>query len=202
MRYALAVLFFFTSLAANADQPGRFDYWVLSLSWSPQYCADRNRDPQCDRPYGFVVHGLWPQNETGYPENCGRGTEVERNLVERMLPLMPSRKLIEHEWRTHGVCSGLTMDDYFLTVERAYRRISVPSIYRDPGSYLSTKSEEIQRNFAAANPGLSAERMSLQCAGRYLKEVRICYDKDFKFRECGEDLKDRCREQIVLRPAR
>lgn len=191
------------TLPAQAAMPtAAFDYWLLSLSWSPQYCRDHVGDSQCRQPYAFVVHGLWPQNEVGYPENCGRAERVSREWMDRMLPLMPSRKLIEHEWRTHGVCSGMSMDDYFMTVERADRKIVIPQAYREPKEYINTTADEIERNFLAVNPGLTADRIALQCAGRYLKEVRICYDKDFKFRSCGIDVEDRCRDQIVLRPSR
>ncbi|TXH04039.1 MAG: ribonuclease T(2) [Nevskiaceae bacterium] len=202
LRAVAALLLLLGCVTARADVPGRFDYWLLSLSWSPQYCADRTRDPQCERQYGFVVHGLWPQNEQGYPEDCGRGDAVGDELVERMLPLMPSAKLIQHEWRTHGICSGMSQNDYFLTIERAYRNIGIPETYRDPTRYLSTSAQDIRRRFMEANRGLRAEDISLQCAGRYLKEVRLCFDRDFRFRACGEDLEDRCRDQIVLRPSR
>lgn len=203
MRLPIALLLLLTSGIASADVAGRFDYWLFTLSWSPQYCSDHARDFQCSNgTYGFVVHGLWPQNEQGYPEDCGRGELVGSDMVDRMLPLMPSPKLIQHEWRTHGVCSGLSQTDYFLTIEKVYRKISVPAAYRNPGQYLSTTAETIRRNFIEANRGLGADAISLQCAGRYLKEVRICYDRDFRYRACGEDAEDRCRDQIVLRPAR
>ena len=179
-----------------------FDYWLLSLSWSPQFCRDNAGDSQCRGGYAFVVHGLWPQNEVGYPRDCGSADPVSREWVERMLPLMPSRKLIQHEWRTHGVCSTPSMDDYFMTVERADRKIVIPQVYREPKDYISTTPDEIKRNFLADNPGLTADKIALQCSGRYLKEVRICYDKNFQFRSCGSDVDDRCRDQVVLRPAR
>jgi ribonuclease T2 len=191
------------TLPAQAAAPSApFDYWLLSLSWSPQYCVNNLGDAQCRQSYAFVVHGLWPQNEVGYPSKCGPSESVSRDWIERMLPLMPSRKLIQHEWRTHGTCSGMSMDDYFMTVERAHRKIVIPQVYREPKEYISTTAEEIQRNFLAVNPGLTPETIALQCSGRYLKEVRICYDKNFKFRSCGSDVEDRCREQIVLRPSR
>ncbi|MCB1968558.1 MAG: ribonuclease, partial [Candidatus Accumulibacter sp.] len=52
-----------------------FDFYVLALSWSPAYClieGDRANKQQCaeERDLGFVVHGLWPQFESGYPEFC------------------------------------------------------------------------------------------------------------------------------------
>src|SRR5271170_6274224 len=59
---------------ANSDaQAGRFDYYLLSLSWAPTYCLTHADDgAECTgKGYGFVVHGLWPQYDTGgYPENC------------------------------------------------------------------------------------------------------------------------------------
>ena len=71
-----------TDLAAAQDgrqnAPGQFDFYVLSLSWSPSFCAaaaerigGRPSGPQCGpRPYSFVVHGLWPQYDKGFPEYC------------------------------------------------------------------------------------------------------------------------------------
>ncbi|MGH7224710.1 MAG: ribonuclease T2 family protein, partial [Gemmataceae bacterium] len=176
----VALALVFASLQACAQSQQNFDYWLLSLSWSPQYCANREDDQQCQRPYGFVVHGLWPQNRRGYPENCADGGSVDHRLIERMLPLMPSPSLIRHEWNTHGTCSGMDMEDYFLTIERVRRDLNIPSAYTNPSQYLSTTASAIQDAFIQANPGLGAEDMTLSCAGRYLKEVRICYDKNFK----------------------
>ncbi|PTU32082.1 ribonuclease T2 family protein [Stenotrophobium rhamnosiphilum] len=190
------------SPAAQAAAALPFDYWLLSLSWSPQYCRDHVGDPQCLRPYAFVVHGLWPQNEVGYPKDCGRSDLVSQKWLKRMLPIMPSAKLIQHEWRKHGVCSTMSMDEYFMTVERSYRNIAIPLIYQEPKEYINTTAEEIQRNFLAVNPGLTADRIALQCSGRFLKEVRVCYDKNFQFRSCGSDIEDRCRDQITLRSTR
>src|SRR5579862_285274 len=96
--------------AAEASTPGRFDYYVLSLSWSPQHCAsaDRQDDAQCGiRRYGFVLHGLWPQDERGYPESCAT-TMLSNSTVEKMLDIMPSPELVRHEWAKHGTCSGLS----------------------------------------------------------------------------------------------
>jgi ribonuclease T2 len=52
---------------------GQFDFYVLALSWSPGFCENSgSRSRQCDsgRGLGFVTHGLWPQNEQGYPSFC------------------------------------------------------------------------------------------------------------------------------------
>ena len=110
----------------RTDVAGRFDYYVLSLSWSPQYCADAPGDRdrrQCGsgRRYAFVLHGLWPQNERGFPQSCAEGGTLPRALVDDMLDVMPSPSLVRHEWATHGTCSGLTADAYFAAARRAFR---------------------------------------------------------------------------------
>lgn len=180
-----------------------FDYWLLSLSWSPQYCANRDDDPQChSRNYGFVVHGLWPQNRRGYPEHCGEGGAVSHQLISRMLPLMPSPRLIRHEWQTHGTCSGMDMETYFLTIEQVRRDLNIPTAYEQPAHYLHTSVSAIQDAFVQANPGLRAANMTLSCSGRYLKEVRICYDKNYKYTICGSDQRNHCGQDVVLRPSR
>jgi hypothetical protein len=71
--------------------PRQFDYYVLSLSWSPQYCAGsngRNDSKQCGtgRRFGFVVHGLWPNNNRPpHPSNCAPSSSVPPDLVKDML---------------------------------------------------------------------------------------------------------------------
>lgn len=192
------------SAAAAADPPGRFDYYVLSLSWSPQYCAGNSRgdEPQCARPYAFVAHGLWPQNEQGYPRECRTRERVSEDTIDHMLPLMPSRGLVIHEWRTHGACSGMEPDEYFATVERAYRSIRVPQRYAALGDYLSVDSAQLKRDFVASNPGLDGRDLAVACSGHYLQEVRVCLDRQLRPRDCSADVHDHCGQSLVLRPVR
>ena len=122
------------------DRPGDFDYWVLALSWSPQFCKSNPAETECIEPHAFVVHGLWPQHERGYPDYCSNRTEqVPDDLEERMLEWMPSKELVRYQWRKHGTCSGMDMQTYFQTVERAYRRLVMPSDLRDPDDYIEFK---------------------------------------------------------------
>ena len=203
-RLLAAALLCCGAFAAAADEPGRFDYYVLSLSWSPQYCAGSHRDDgtQCSRPYAFVAHGLWPQNERGYPQDCGGRERVGDDTIARMLPLMPSRGLIIHEWRTHGACSGLGADDYFDTVTRAYRSVRIPEAYRSLDHYLTVDPQQLKRDFVSANPGLREEDLAVQCSGHYLQEVRVCLTRELGPRACGADVEDRCGDTAVLRPVR
>ncbi|WP_438802769.1 ribonuclease T2 family protein, partial [Klebsiella michiganensis] len=84
-------------------------------SWSPSYCAaegsNANRQ-QCStgRPYGFVVHGLWPQYEQGYPQDCttDEPRDVPFSQARQISDIMPSAGLVTYEWRKHGTCTGLT----------------------------------------------------------------------------------------------
>ena len=119
----------------DRNQAGAFDYYVLALSWSPTYCADRRGngyEPQCDvrssRPYAFVLHGLWPQHERGWPQDCRSSDRgwVPGPVAERMLDIMPSKKLIFHEYRKHGTCSGLGVDDYFDLARRLHDKVQIP----------------------------------------------------------------------------
>ncbi len=187
-----------------ADSTAAFSYYLLSLSWSPQYCANAGNpgELQCQRPYAFVAHGLWPQRERGYPKDCGKGKFLEDAMIERILPFMPSKRLIIHEWQIHGVCTGLTAEAYFDTLTRAYRRTKVPSQYQKITRYLGTTVTEIKANFRLSNPSLKENMLALECKGQYLQEVRVCMDLALEPRVCGSDVRDHCGAQVVLRPAR
>lgn len=202
----IAALMFTGAVRADGegdDEPGQFDYWVLALAWSPQYCYDHRQEPQCTHVYNFVVHGLWPQHETGgAPKNCTDVERVQMPLLSRMKPVMPSHTLIQQQWQKHGSCSGLDAENYFLTIERVHRSLTIPAEYHDLKKDFPTTVEEIESVFAKSNPGLSPEKMALQCTGRFLKEIRVCYDKAFQPRECGEEVRDHCGERVVLRPTR
>lgn len=187
-----------------------FDYWMLSMSWSPEYCRLKPSDQECKsvsgyrEPYGFVVHGLWPQYEVGRPQKCVDDPEpVSDELTSRMLMTMPSRQMIRAQWRRYGTCSGMTQEDYFMFVERAYRRIEIPEAYRLPDDYVYTTAEAVKREFLTINPELNDASIALQCSGRYLKEIRVCFKPDMQPRACGRDIEDRCRSgKITIRPIR
>ena len=187
-----------------AESARGFDYYLMSLSWSPQYCASEARpgDPQCARPYGFVLHGLWPQNERGWPKDCGPAAYLDNRLIAQMLPIMPSKALVIHEWRQHGVCSGLAAGDYFALARQAYNGLQVPAQYQSTTTVLSRDLATLKRDFLAANPALSADGVAVQCSGRYLKEIRICLSRELTPRACGSDVQDRCRGDFVLRSSR
>lgn len=209
-RAFLAALAFFACLpAALAEQaavPGRFDYYVLSLSWSPTYCeaaGERAEPAQCSRgrPFAFVVHGLWPQYERGWPEDClNPSPRVPEAIVQGMLDLMPSRSLVIHEWRKHGTCSGLGADGYFEAVRAARRKINIPEPYRRIDAYKMVSPGDVERDFLAANPGLAPGMIAVGCDGRRLTEVRICMSKSLGFTACEQVDRRACRARRVVMP--
>jgi ribonuclease T2 len=192
------------------NQPGQFDFFVLSLSWSPSFCesaGERGTPPQqqCGaRPYSFVVHGLWPQYETGFPEFCQQpAPRLDRNIVSTMLDLMPAPRLIFQEWERHGSCSGLNPNAYFETVRKARALVKIPDAYIAPSEPLTVAPDEVEEAFVTANPGLTRDAIAVTCDSRRLGEVRICLGKDLRFRSCPEiDARTCRRDKVVMPPMR
>ncbi|BCW91152.1 hypothetical protein sos41_43320 [Alphaproteobacteria bacterium SO-S41] len=186
---------------------GDFDYYVLSLSWSPSYCeteaTERDRLQCGARPFGFIVHGLWPQNERGYPEDCPTDNpRVPDALIDEMLDIMPSRGLIGHEWRSHGACTGLSQEDYFAAVRTAWERVTIPPRFQQPEAKTVLSPRDVIGEFLRANPELRPDAMAVTCDGNRLDEVRICMSRDFAFQPCGpQAARSQCRRDRVDIPA-
>jgi ribonuclease T2 len=189
-----------------ASNSSRFDFYVLSLSWSPSYCAaagEKANRYQCGkRPaYGFIVHGLWPQYEHGYPKDCRSDAprRVPKDRMNALSDLMPGYGLIIHEWRTHGMCTGLSQEAYFATLRKAYESVEIPAGFqRDDRGRV--KPSDIEKAFIAANPGMPADGISTDCDRKYLREVRICMTKDMRFRPCRELERASCHASSVQMP--
>jgi ribonuclease T2 len=186
-----------------------FDFYVLSLSWSPSYCASEgehaNRQ-QCaaQRPYAFVVHGLWPQFERGYPQDCAtREQGVSKETLRTLYDIMPSAGLIRYEWKKHGSCTGMAQDDYFRVLRAAREKIAIPDEFRRLETYLTLDPDDAERAFLRSNHGLPADGIVVTCDRRYLREVRICMTKDLAFRGCGEIDRRGCPlSKVVMPPVR
>ncbi|MBS0591128.1 MAG: ribonuclease T2 [Proteobacteria bacterium] len=186
-------------------RPGRFDYYVISLSWSPSYCAIHPGEAeQCGKGYGFVLHGLWPQYRNGsWPQHCSTSREPEEATITQMLPIMPSRHLIEHEWETHGACSGLDPKGYFALAEDAFSRQTIPPALKTPATSPDLSADDIVKAFIDVNPGLDDNMISVECKnGGTLEEVRICLDKDnLSVKSCGGRVRNSCRAGKLTIPA-
>jgi ribonuclease T2 len=191
----------------QAEHGGRkkaaFDYWVLALSWSPEFCVSSEARPdsrQCSEARGFIVHGLWPQYERGYPASCDTHTRVDERTADRLEALVPDRGLVFHQWKKHGSCSGMSPDAYFDTLERAARAVAIPSDYLARAAHRPVARHDLELAFIEANPRLTQEAITFDCKGAFLREVRVCLDLDLKPRGCGADLREACSRSVSIRP--
>jgi ribonuclease T2 len=194
---------------ARQNQPGEFDFYVLSLSWSPSFCdaaGDRaQQQVECgERPYSFIVQGLWPQYEKGFPEYCQvPAPRLDRNIVSSMLDLMPAPGLIFRQWDRHGTCSGLAARIYFETIRKARAVVKIPPEYLEVKSELTVTPADVEEAFTKANPGLSKGALAVGCDAKRLREIRICMTRDLGFRECAEIERRSCRrDKLVMPPVR
>ncbi|PNG24609.1 ribonuclease T2 family protein [Methylocella silvestris] len=193
----------------SANAPGDFDFYVLALSWSPGFCrtaAAERAGRQCapGAGLGFLVHGLWPQYERGYPQNCPLGASFpSRIALQNAAGVYPSESLARYEWRKHGVCSGRSPTDYFADVRRAREAIVIPPPFANPALTQTSTSIDIERAFIAANPRLRPGMIGVSCQQSALQEVRLCLSKDLRdFHACPEISRRHCPiGQIAVPPA-
>ena len=218
-RFLISVASFVALFAGTAsaqdrrqNAPGEFDFYVLSLSWSPSFCEEASErgnssrsQVQCGgRPFSFVVHGLWPQYERGFPEYCQRPSpRLDRNIMTSMLDLMPAPGLIFNEWDKHGTCSGLGGRAYFETIRKARAAVKIPEEFLQISEPKTIAPNDLEASFIKINPGLSSSAISVTCGGKRLSEVRICLSRDLQFRSCEEIDRRACRrDEVVMPPIR
>jgi ribonuclease T2 len=187
------------------ETSGVFDFYVLALSWAPAFCAHettKRTAGECSaaRDTGFVVHGLWPERDSGRPlENCAPVQPVSQDIMQEVLPVMPDPGLIQHEWRIHGSCSGLTAEEYFAAVRQAASKFQVPAVYRSVHRTVATSPSEIERRFATVNHLRGASGIRVQCRAGEVREVRICLTKNLEPRACSWSMRDCRAGQVFMR---
>jgi ribonuclease T2 len=175
--------------------PGAFDYYLLSLSWSPNYCLTHEQDRgQCGRKgLGFVLHGTWPQFDAGnYPQYCQGDRDLSGQAAALGRTLYPSPKLMQHEWESHGSCSGLDAVSYFKTADRALAKVQVPAMFEAPPRSLTLSGGQIVAAFRSANPLMPDNALTVACSHGQLSEVRICLTRELALRSCGQRLRSTC----------
>ena len=198
-----AVLLLLLALAlpahAEGERAGDFDYYVMALTWSPNWCAlegDARDDDQCDtrHAYGFTLHGLWPQYESGYPSGC-RSAERDPSRAETgsMTDIMGSGGLAWYQWKKHGRCTGLTARDYFATARRAYGSVTLPDVFQRLNRSITLPAAVVEDAFVEANPALPRDAITITCEAGMIQEVRLCLTKDLSPRRCGDDVIRDCR---------
>lgn len=193
--------------AAEGERAGEFDYFVVSLSWSPNWCAlegDARQSPQCDAgaDHGWILHGLWPQFHKGYPSYC-RSIEraPSRGMTAAMADIMGTSGLAWHQWKKHGTCTGLPAPDYYALSRKAYGRITRPEVFRKLDRSVRLPAHVIEEAFLKANPQLEPDGITITCRNRHIQEARICMSRELTPVPCGQDVvKDCTLENAVFDP--
>jgi len=210
--FILAVIGISISAVAQGI-PGKFDYYTLTLSWSPSFCttpAGRNSPQQCGktRRYAFVVHGLWPQYNRGWPQFCARKAPyIANSLIRSYYDIMPSKRLIIHQWKKHGTCTGLRAAEYFNLTRTLFEKIKIPARYLRPDKTILTTPAQVVEDFIKTNKMLRRDMISIQCGNNTrrarLSELRVCFGRDGNLTRCGSNETRQCRaRQLVLPPVR
>lgn len=188
--------------ACSDNVAGKFKYYALALSWSPEFCRSHpglRDEPQCRENRRFIVHGLWPQCENDAPRDCQDGGRPDRIDKRRIHAFMPSDYLIRHEWKAHGTCTALSRSGYFELTEALYRKLNLPGLAE------TAEAEEIERLFTEKNPGLDDDEIVLSCgangqrsSAKTLDEVIVCFDRNtHAFTRC-QNIRDTCRTQKTV----
>ena len=206
MRFPLLLALLFAAAAARAEgeKSGEFDYYVLALSWTPNWCAlegNARKADQCDprHGFGFTLHGLWPQFERGWPSYCRTtARNPSRRQTAAMADIMGSGGLAWHQWNKHGRCSGLTAAVYYDTARRAYGRVVRPDLFRRLTDPVRLPASVVEEAFLEANPGLTADMITVTCRAGRIAEVRICLTRGLEPRVCGTDVRRDCRARDAL----
>ena len=196
-----------SSLDTQTIAPAPFDFYVLSLSWAPSFCASEGEGrggSECTpgARLGFVVHGLWPQNDRGYPSNCGDGTSrLSKVALDEAREIYPDVGLARHEWRAHGACTGLSPTAYFASVRRARAAVIVPPQFASSNLSARMAPSAAMRAFIDVNPRLRPGMVAIVCRGGALEEARFCMSKDLRaFRPCPDVVRSMCRASDMSVP--
>jgi ribonuclease T2 len=198
---ALTAMILGWSAATAQDRAGEFDHYMLALSWSPTWCAeepDREDAAQCRRGMGFVVHGLWPQHENGWPEFCRTDRrDPTRRETAAMADVMGSGGLAWHAWRKHGRCADMDPADYFALTRRALAAIRIPDALARLRRDVRIDPEVIEAAFLEANADLEEQGIVTRCRDGRFYELRLCLGRDLSPQRCAGEAARDCRASRV-----
>lgn len=192
---------------AGGERAGVFDYYVLSMSWSPNWCATTGRaqgSPQCDagRRFGWVLHGLWPQYALGYPSYCRTANAPpSRRMTAEMADVMGTSGLAWHQWKKHGSCTGLAAGDYYALAREAFAQVKVPEVFGRLDRSVKLPASVVEEAFLKANAGWTADMLTITCKDGFIQEARLCLTRELEPRRCGADVvRDCAMKDALLEP--
>lgn len=207
MRRLFICLCLVCAQSAGAQPAQTFDYYVMALSWSPSWCAregDARDSDQCHprHDHGWILHGLWPQYDEGYPEFCqSAARNPSRQMTRDMADIMGTPGLAWHQWNKHGRCTGLSAEDYYSLSREAYRSVTRPDILRRLERDVRIAPSVIEEAFLQENPELSPDQITITCRDGFIQETRLCLTKDLAPRTCGPDVIRDCTAELARLPA-
>ena len=181
---------------AEGEPAGVFDYYVLALSWSPNWCAlegDARDAEQCEEDFGWVVHGLWPQYEDGWPSYCPTTARPpSRSMTGAQADLFGAGGAAWYQWKKHGVCSGLAAEEYYRLAREAWARVNRPEVLRKLDRAVKLPAAVIEQAFLEANPGWGADMVTITCKSGHIQEARVCLTRELEPRDCAADVVRDC----------
>jgi ribonuclease T2 len=161
--------------AAN-NNPGSFDYYLLTLSWSPEFCVTHSNKPECAAHPSFVLHGLWPENNDGsFPDTCSNAPGPDN--PGQYSDIYPDQGLLQHEWQAHGTCSGLPPDGYFAAERSAVKSVQIPPQLQGLTQRIQLTPQQLISDFAQANPDFPDGSIAISCGNNRLTAVQVCLSK-------------------------
>jgi ribonuclease T2 len=182
---------------AKGEKAGEFDYFVVSLSWSPNWCAiegEARNSPQCDEDHGWILHGLWPQFHKGYPSFCQTIERApSRRMTADMADIMGTSGLAWHQWNKHGSCTGLSAKDYYALSREAYATITRPKVFRKLDRTVKLPASVVEDAFLKANPKMERDGITITCRDGHIQEARICLARDLTPVPCGQNVVRDCK---------
>jgi len=194
---------------AKGERAGKFDYYVMALSWSANWCAlegDARNSPQCDarEDHGWILHGLWPQFHRGYPSYCKTAKRApSRSMTSDMADIMGTGGLAWHQWNKHGTCTNLSATDYYALSRRAYATVTRPTVFRKLDRAVKLPASVVEDAFLKDNPSLTRDSITITCRQGYIQEARICLSRDLEPVPCGRDvIKDCTLKDAIFTPLR
>ncbi len=196
MRWVMLWLLTALPALAEGEKAGEFDYYVLSLSWSPNWCqleGKARQSEQCEEDHGWILHGLWPQFHRGYPSYCRTIERApSRGMTADMADIMGTSGLAWHQWKKHGTCTGLNATDYYALSREAYGRITRPAVFRKLDQSVKLPARVVEQAFLKDNPQIEPDGLTVTCRDGHIQEARICLSRDLAPVPCGQDVVRDC----------
>jgi ribonuclease T2 len=164
--------------------------YTLAISWAPEFCRN-NRDPgsmECSGKsgrFGFILHGLWPESNSGPPPQwCAMTPLPSPQDYRDNLCMTPVPYLIAHEWLKHGTCMAKSPTAYYAAASRLWRGVALPD-----ADHLSRKDNltagDLRDAFIEANAGWKRDQIGLLVGdGGWLREVHVCLTRRYKPTAC------------------